>query len=364
MIARIGEMKKVTLITGLALVVAGTVRGQEWKVLTSGIDTNLRGVSAAWSEVAGQKPEPVVWAAGSNGVVLRSTDDGKNWKRLHVANGETLDFRGMQAINQKTAYLMASGEGEKSRIYKTTDEGASWELQYTDKRKEFFLDAIVCESEIKCFALGDPIDGKFLLLKTEDGRHWAPMPTDQLPAALKGEGAFAASNSALALGEAEDLFFATGGSNPARVFYSPNGGQTWSVFETPMPAGTASAGIFSIEAKEGKAVVAVGGDYQKPGQPQNAAGYSENRGEKWKLSASQPGGYRSGVASVDGTLFVAVGPNGTDISWDAGKTWKKSEALNLNAICVLDIFHTWAVGANGTVAKFKNPRQYEKEDRN
>ena len=353
-------MRRVWIVGCLVMLGGGTLAGaQEWKVLTSGIDTNLRGVSAVWSDTAGQKPEPVIWVAGSNGVALRSTDDGQSWKRLHVSGGEPLDFRGVQAINQKTAYLVASGEGEKSRIYKTTDGGTTWELQYTDKRKEFFLDAIACESERKCFALGDPIDGKFVLLKTEDGKHWTQLPTDQLPAAMKGEGAFAASNSALALGEGEDLFFGTGGGDHSRVFYSPNGGQTWSVFDTPILAGAASAGIFSIEAKERQAVVAVGGDYKKAEESQDVAAYSVNKGENWKFSANQPGGYRSGVASVDGTLFVAVGPNGTDVSLDAGKTWRKSDALNLNAICVLDIFHTWAVGANGTIAKFRNPKQYE-----
>jgi photosystem II stability/assembly factor-like uncharacterized protein len=361
---RIGGMKKIAIAAGIVVALAGVARAQDWKVQTSGLDTNLRGVSSAWTETAGKKPEPVVWAAGSKGVVLRSLDDGKSWKQLHVSGGEGLDFRGVQAINQKTAYLMASGEGEKSRIYKTTDEGASWELQYSDKRKEFFLDAIVCESETKCFALGDPIDGKFVLLKTDDGKHWTQMPTDQMPAALKGEGAFAASNSALALGEGEDLFFVTGGGNPARVFYSPNGGQTWSAFDTPILAGTASAGIFSIEAKEGKTLVIVGGDYKLLEQGRDAAASSVDKGERWRLAESQPGGFRSAVASVDGALFVAAGPNGTDLSFDAGKTWKKSDALNLNAVCVLDIYHVWAVGANGTIAKFQNPKKYEEEDRN
>ena len=343
----------------LTFSVATAAQAQNWKIETSGMDTNLRAVSAAWTDLPGKTPEPVVWASGSNGVVLQSTDDGKNWKRLRVTGREKLDFRGIQAINQKTAYLMSSGEGDKSRIYKTTDEGASWDLEYTENRKEFFLDAIVCESETKCFALGDPIEGKFVILETHDGKHWARLPTDQLPIALQGEGAFAASNSALALGEGTDLFFVTGGAGKSRVFYSPNNGQTWSVFDTPIPAGSASAGMFSIEAKEGKTIVAVGGDYKLPEESREGAAYSLDKGETWKLAASQPGGFRSAVVSVDGTLFVAVGPNGTDISLDQGKTWKRSDLLNLNAICVLDVFHTWAVGASGTIAKFQNPRQYE-----
>jgi len=64
-----------------------------------------------------------------------------------------LDFRGVVAISDTTAYLMSSGEGDKSRIYKTADGGATWELQFTDVNKAFFLDSVACVSEIKCFAL-------------------------------------------------------------------------------------------------------------------------------------------------------------------------------------------------------------------
>src|SRR5882762_6670083 len=69
----------------------------------------------------------------------------------------------------------------------------------TDKRKEFFLDSIACLSETRCFALGDPLNGKFLLLSTTDGQHWNPLPSGNMPAALPSEGAFAASNSCLLL---------------------------------------------------------------------------------------------------------------------------------------------------------------------
>src|SRR5260370_20080730 len=108
---------------------------QWWKVQTSGLDSNLRGVSAAYAPDEKGVPVPVVWASGSNGVILRSLDLGKTWKRLHVAGGDALDFRGIVAFNVSTAYVMSSGEGEKSRLYKTTDRGETWKLQYTDKRK-------------------------------------------------------------------------------------------------------------------------------------------------------------------------------------------------------------------------------------
>ncbi len=146
-----------------------SMQAQWWRVQTSGLDTNLRGVSVASFTDTKGVPVPVVWVSGSKGVVLRSVDQGETWTRLQLPGGDTLDFRGVVAFNATTAYVMSSGEGEKSRIYKTTDGGQDWSLQYTDKRKEFFLDTIACLSETRCYALGDPIDGKFLLLSTTDG---------------------------------------------------------------------------------------------------------------------------------------------------------------------------------------------------
>src|SRR5256884_1274792 len=192
----------------LSLLSCASAQAQWWKLQNSGIDTNLRGVSVAEMPDAKGVPVPVVWASGSNGAILKSVDEGKTWKRLRVNGGDAFDFRGIVAFSEKVAYLMSSGEGEESRIYRTTDGGETWKLQYTDKRKEFFLDAMACLSETHCFALSDPIDGKFLLLNTTDGELWNPLSSSNMPAALPSEGAFAASNTCLALSGA-DIFFGT-----------------------------------------------------------------------------------------------------------------------------------------------------------
>src|SRR5271163_2059655 len=183
-------------------------------VQTSGIDTNLRGVSAADNPDATDQ-HVVVWACGSNGVILFSSDLGKTWKRLHVAGGDALDFRSIVAFDAKTALVMSSGEGEKSRIYKTTDGGENWKLEFTDKRPSFFLDSLVCDGD--CYALSDPVDGKFVLVAGHNGEDWKELPSDAMPAALPSEGAFAASGTALAMNNDGDLYFGTGGGKAARV---------------------------------------------------------------------------------------------------------------------------------------------------
>src|SRR6202040_1468243 len=109
------------------------------------------------------------------------------------------------------------------------------------------------------------------LLITSDGENWTHLPPAQLPPAIEGEGAFAASNTCLAIllpaqpckggasaprkpTEKEDaldpnIWFATGGKT-ARVFHSPDRGQTWQVFDTPILHGPDSAGIFSIAFRD------------------------------------------------------------------------------------------------------------------
>ena len=319
---------------------------------TSGIDTNLRGVSVARVSNAKGVSALVVWASGSKGVILKSTDEGKTWDRLHVAGGDALDFRGVVAFNASIAYVMSSGEGEKSSIYKTTDGGETWNLQYTDKRKEFFLDSIACLTESQCFALGDPLDGKFLLLKTTDGEHWNPLSVEKMPAALPNEGAFAASNTCLLLfGEA--IFFGTGGP-AARVFHSPDLGRTWTVTETPITHGNSSSGIFSIAHAEEKEIVVVGGDYQDSKRAFTVAAYSLDDGQIWQLSEHQPGGYRSAVACDGDAVCVAIGPNGEDVSVSKviAAIWKPTDSLNLNAAALLNFRDGWAVGPKGTITRY------------
>jgi photosystem II stability/assembly factor-like uncharacterized protein len=318
-----------------------------WVVQTSGISTNLRGVSVA--RFAAPGGTSVVWASGSNGVILRSDDPGTNWKRLHVDGADTLDFRGIFAIDEKTAYAMSSGAGDKSRIYKTFDGGETWEMQYTDKRPAFFLDDISCFTESYCFALGDPIGGKFLILATDDGKHWSELPHDSMPEIIPGEGAFAASGTSLVTYGAHDIYFGTGGGATARVFRSVNRGKTWTVSDTPLAAGNASSGVFSV-VRVRDTVIAVGGDYRAAGGTSGVAAYSTDSGTTWKLSSTQPGGYRSGVVNVDDKMLVSVGPNGGDVSYDMGVTWTPTGATSLNAVAVSTEKRVWAVGARGTVA--------------
>jgi photosystem II stability/assembly factor-like uncharacterized protein len=314
------------------------------QTLTSGIDTSLRGLSSS-------SDGNILYATGSNGVILRSPDAGKSWIRLHIDNA-TADFRGVQSFGADIAYVFSVGNDNKSHIYKTSDAGKTWSTQYSDPRPAFFLDGFVCRSEKICFAISDPIDGKFPILHTEDGEHWTELPKSSEPSALPTEGIFAASNTSLILcgPDRNDILFATGGP-AARVFHSADNGHRWSVAKTPVISGNPSAGIFSIGCNA-RNVVAVGGNYRDPTATKSVAAYSGDLGATWHLAELPPIGYRSAVtyvaparpvarteaiitvgrSPVAPETWIAVGTNGTDISTDNGAIWTPLNHQNSNAI--------------------------------
>jgi photosystem II stability/assembly factor-like uncharacterized protein len=347
-------------ISGTARQAGSTVAaGTSWSVMTSGIDTSLRGLSVV-APPRGTAGAQVIWASGSNGVVLKSTDGGRNWERIVVPDGDDLDFRGVRAFSSTAAYVMSSGSGEKSKIFKTNDGGATWKMQFTDTRPAFFLDAIACDGEMKCVALSDPVDGKFVIVRTTDGETWQIAPSAGMPDAQKDEGAFAASNSSLVIfrnarrGDARSLAFATGGPNGARVFQSPDFGETWTTTDTPLAGGSASAGIFSLLRLGSGEFLIVGGDYKNPTNAEHTAAASADGEKKFALASTQPAGYRSSVASAGGTVLLAAGPDGADESGDGGANWKSAELTGMNVLASVPVrggVEIWAAGAKGTIER-------------
>jgi photosystem II stability/assembly factor-like uncharacterized protein len=325
-----------------------------WSVQPTGVDANLRGVA-----LLVHRGSTVIWATGSKGTIVRSADAGKTWEPARISGAENLDFRGVQTFDGKVVYVMSAGDAGASRIYKSADGGATWEMQYSDKRKGFFLDDLACFDEKHCFALSDPVEGKFLLLETTDGTHWKELPRGQMPAALGQEGAFAASNSSLLLYEKTEIYFATGGSR-ARVFHSRDLGRTWTVSETPVLSGKASQGIFSI-VRAADTVVVVGGDHEKPEASEKTAAYSKDEGQSWHLAEALPSGYRSAVDTFDAG-FVAVGLNGAETSRD-GVHWVHIDSPGLNAVTFIS-GKGWAVGPRGVAAEFVDQTEYGTESTN
>ncbi len=92
-----------------------------------------------------------------------------------------------------------------------------------------------------------------------------------------------------------NIWFATGGK-AARVFHSPDRGQTWQVFDTPIIHGQDSTGIFSIAFRDPNHGVIAGGDYKHPEQDGPNLAFTNDGGKTWTLSQIFPQAYYSAVA--------------------------------------------------------------------
>lgn len=106
----------------------------QWQRQNVDSKASLRGLSVV--------NDRVVWASGTGGTVLRTTDGGKTWSVMKVPDAEKLDFRDIEAFDANTAYILSIGTGESSRIYKTVDGGKTWKLQFKNTNEKAFFDAL------------------------------------------------------------------------------------------------------------------------------------------------------------------------------------------------------------------------------
>lgn len=329
-----------------SIFVAWTVgaAGQIWTPQASSTTVSLRGVSVVTSAV--------VWASGAGGTYLRTLDGGATWQAGTVPDAADLDFRSIYALDSDTAWVMSSGPGVKSRIYRTDDGGRHWALLYTNPDATGFLDALQFWDGRRGAVLGDPVNGRFVVLTTRDGgKSWRRR---KLPASLPDEGAFAASNSCLRVRGRREMWFASGGLSGGRVFHSSDGGWHWTVAATGVRHDSAGAGIFSLAFADARHGIAVGGDYGKPAEPGGNVAVTSDAGHTWEIPVGHPAGYRSAVEYLAGhKAWIAVGTSGSDVSNDDGRTWKSFDSGAYNALGVATGDAAWAVGPGGRIGKLQ-----------
>ena len=338
-------MSKGLLVAVAAVSLAAAV-APAWTPQLTGVNARLRGVSAVSDKVA--------WASGTAGTVLRTTDGGDTWKQVNVPNAGKLDLRDIDALSDKIAYVLSIGNGELSRIYKTTDAGASWTLQLANTDPKVFLDAMAFWSPERGIAYSDSIDGQFVIFRTTDGRTWTRIPNAALPPALPNEGAYAASGTNLAVHGSNDVWIATTAS---RVLHSADGGNTWSIAQTPVATG-AAAGIFSVAFRDAQHGIVVGGDYQKELEAVDNAAVTSDGGKTWTLSSGLSG-YRSVAAYLprSRSSWIAVGPRGADVSHDDGRTWIPLRGAGFDTFSASPTGKLgWGAGARGSIGRLDGLR--------
>jgi len=332
-----------------AAALAGVLLAAPWRVEHTGPDVELRGIAV--------RDEGHAWASGAKGTALRMRD-GERWDAVTVPGGDDLDFRDVETPSAGGVVLMSAGAGDKSRIYVSADGGDHWTLAHTNPDAKGFYDAIAFFDEKVGLVIGDPVGGKFVVRKTEDGgATWGEVAGLEMPPALEGEGAFAASGTCLtALGGRGDAWFVTGGTRVGRVFHTTDRGKTWTVADSPVQGGSnASSGLFSVAFMDPLAGFVVGGDYKQATLAALNGARTEDGGKTWIAAPIGESGFYSAVRAVPLTNgeLVAVGPTGSARSTDHGRTWTKVDPTPLNAAAFASPRAGWGAGPKGTVVRIR-----------
>ncbi len=330
-------------LTRVSRVSPGTVQ-------QSGVTASFRGFSAVSGFIA--------WAGGSRGTVLRTVNGGITWENVSISGADSLDFRDVYGVSSRVAYAMSAGPAERgqARIYRTVDAGQHWILQWSDTTKGVFLDGMAFWDSSHGLAFSDPVDGKLVILRTENGSTWERVDPAGIPPVLPGEAAFAASGTSVAVHGRGNAWIATGGGPEARVFRTTDGGRTWLVSSAGIPAGP-SAGFFGIAFTDAHRGIAVAGDYTIARSNGDVTMVTQDGGATWTRASKWPSqGITGGVVAVRGAakpLFAAVGAYGTAFSSDFGTTWTRGDTLTLYAIDFATRDSGWAVGPRGRIVAFK-----------
>jgi photosystem II stability/assembly factor-like uncharacterized protein len=227
----------------------------------------------------------VVWAAGTGGTYVVTTDGGEHWKAAVVPGAESLQFRDVHGVSDKVAYLMSIGNNTTDfRIYKTVDGGATWTIEFTNETVNAFYDCFAFWTPKRGITHSDSVNGVFPDIRTTDGITWQSI-AGNMPAALPGEASFAASGTCATKQGERNAWVATGGSTTARILATRDGGDTWNAFDTPLVS-SPSAGAISVAFRDPRNGIVGGGDLASNDAADTAT--SSDGGQTWTLTNKPP----------------------------------------------------------------------------
>jgi photosystem II stability/assembly factor-like uncharacterized protein len=306
----------------------------------------------------------VVWASGAGGTFVVTTDGGKNWRSGVVPGAETLQFRDVQGITDKIAYLMSIGNNPTDfRIYKTTDGGAHWTMQFENHLTGAFYDCFSFWTPQRGIAHSDSVNGVFPDLRTTDGTTWQDISAN-MPPALPGEASFSSSGTCVATQGGQNGWIATGGSATARILATRDGGKTWNAYDTPLLSGPV-AGAFTLAFRDPWHGIVGGGDLD-PSDANNAAtAKSSDGGKTWTLTNKPPvtgaifglayvGNATGGEGLTEGGRPVVITADRGGAAWtpDEGNTWfALSGVSGFWGVAFASPKAGWLVGRGGRILK-------------
>lgn len=274
----------------------------------------------------------VAWAGTLDGKVLRTEDGGINWEpTIGTPGGE---ITSISAINDRRALVVAN-DSASTIIKRTVTLGLAWATVYEDNSVGAHINAISMLDEVNGYAIGNPVAGQWVILKTTDGGiNWSSISTlsqngteiglnksmkwiddqigwfgtDNSTVYRTTDGGVNWSSSSTTFQSSNGLTFTdnfTGVTAGSEINWTTDGGATWFLKSEQIPGEIVSVG--STEQIDGKYFFVTGGDVYK----------TVNAGDSYELNYSQTDTLQFidvDVVKVDENNWItayAVGNNGS-----------------------------------------------------
>ena len=298
-----------------------------WVVQQSGVNDSLTAVMAVSNNV--------VWAGGTDGKVLRTINGGTTWNSVGGGAIGTDIVNTVEALDANTA-LVATYSETGGKIFKTINGGSSWSSVYSITGA--FIGGIQMKNTLEGYAVGSPIEGRWLVLKTTNGGiTWDSLKT--APAQIADD--YGPVGMQL-LGDT--LWF---GTFSGSIYRSTDLGKTWTSATT---SGSTSFGPHFNSAAKGLLGNFSDGSFYK----------STDGGATW-IKAQSSVYHKATCISGLGDKFWATTGGSLAYTKNMGQSWSFTAPghggqTTLSAVSISPVasaLNGWAVGASGLILHYQ-----------
>lgn len=300
-----------------------------WIVQTTPITTTILCVDIVDTLIA--------WAGTIDGKSLRTSNGGQTWATTIGSPGG--EATSISAIDNAKAFAI-SNSATSTRIRRTVSLGVSWSTVYENTDPDARLNAITMLDQSNGYAVGNPVSGQWLILKTTNGgTTWNNIST------LPQNGTEKGLSNSMKWVDLQNGWF---GTDDSRVYRTTDGGQTWTSSTTTFQNSNA------VTFTDFSAGVSAGDDIN----------WTSDGGATWFTKPGQIAGEIVSAASakqIQGKFFFVTGSDvyKTDNFGDGYVlSYSQTDTLNFLDVDVIKLGENfwvtgYAVGDSGTIAKYK-----------
>jgi len=186
------------------IVYVGTAAGGVWKTTNNGTTWepifDKESVSTIGDIAIAPSDSSVVWvgtgepnnrqSSSWGDGAYKSLDGGRTWKRMGLELTRHIGRIVIHPKNPDVVYVAALGRlwgaNPERGVYKTTDGGATWTMQFENQNPNAFYDGFAFWTPNRGIAHSDSANGVFPDLRTTDGMTWQDI-SNNMPPALPGD---------------------------------------------------------------------------------------------------------------------------------------------------------------------------------